>query len=62
MKITYREIMGFGAYDEDEHENREDKKNIETSDEHKKDGYNGDITVEKADNTTELLKNLQQLK
>lgn len=54
--------MGFGAYDEDEHENREDKKNIETSDEHKEDGYNGDITVEKGDNTTELLKNLQQLK
>lgn len=54
--------MGFGAYDEEEHENREGKKNIETTDETKSDGHNGDVTVENGDDTDELLEQLQEVK
>lgn len=54
--------MGFGSYDESEHENRENKKSIETTEETKDDGHNGEVTTEGAENTDELLSQLQETK
>ena len=54
--------MGFGAYDETEHENRENKKSIETTGETKDEGHNGKVTTEGGENTAELLSQLQETK
>lgn len=54
--------MGFGAYDEDEHENREGKKEINTTDQKKDEGHNGEVTVEGGENTDELIDQLEKTK
>jgi hypothetical protein len=54
--------MGFGAYDEDEHENREEKKEIDTTDQKKDEGHGGEITVEGGENTDELIDKLEETK
>jgi len=54
--------MGFGAYDEDEHESREEKKDFEMTDEKKSDGHNGDVTVENGEDTDKLLNQLEKVK
>lgn len=54
--------MGFGAFDEDEQERREEKKEIETTDQIKDSGHNGDVSVEGSEDTDELLDQLQQTK
>lgn len=54
--------MGFGAYDEDEQERREEKKEIETSEQTKDSGHNGNVSVEGGEDTDALLDQLQQTK
>lgn len=54
--------MGFGAYDESEHENREDKKEIDTTDQKKDDGHNGEVTVEGGEDTGKLIDQLEETK
>ena len=54
--------MGFGAFDEDEQERREEKKEIETTDQIKDSGHNGDVSVEGSEDTDELLDQLQKTK
>lgn len=55
-------LMGFGNYDEDEHEKREEKMNIDTTDESLAESHNGEVTTEGGDDTGELLDRLADMK
>lgn len=54
--------MGFGSYDESEHETRENKKDIETTDVKTGSSHDGKVSTENADDTDELLSQLQDIK
>lgn len=54
--------MGFGSYDENEHENRERQLQIETSDETLGESHEGEVTLEGSDDTDALIERLQDFK
>lgn len=54
--------MGFGSYDESEHETRESKKDIETNSVKSGSTHDGEVSTENADDTDELLNQLQDIK
>lgn len=59
-KVWY--IMGFGAYSEDEHERREQKKEVKPSAEPLENQHDGKVTTEGADDTEALLDGLADMK
>ena len=55
--------MSMGAYDEDEHERREQKtSSVDASFEDERTDYEGDLEYESGDSTEALLEQFQQMK
>jgi hypothetical protein len=55
--------MSMGAYDEDEHERREEKtNNVEVSDDDTRTTYDGSVEFDSGDSTEELLDQFEQMK
>lgn len=54
--------MGFGNYDNDEHQRREENMSIELSDEHTGGDHEGEVTTEGGDDTDELLTQLDEIR
>lgn len=54
--------MGFGNYDEEEHEKREERLVIETTEETLAGQHEGEVTTEGGDDTNALLDQLKTIK
>jgi len=54
--------MSMGAYDEDEHERREEKHSVEVSDDDTRSTYEGSVEFDSGDSTEELLDKFEQMK
>jgi hypothetical protein len=55
--------MSMGAYDEDEHERREEKtNNVEVADDDTRTTYDGSVEFDSGDSTEELLDQFEQMK
>lgn len=55
--------MSMGAYDEDEHERREEKtNNVEVTDDDTRTTYDGSVEFDSGDSTEELLDQFEQMK
>ncbi len=53
--------MGFGNYDDEEHEKRENRLHIETSEETLNNQHEGEVTTEGGDDTNALLDQLSDI-
>ena len=54
--------MSMGAYDEDEHERREEKHSVEVSEDDTRSTYEGSVEFDSGDSTEELLDQFDQMK
>lgn len=54
--------MGFGSYDESEHEHREEKKDVDTETEHTRATHNGEVTHTEDTDVDEMLDKLDEIK
>ena len=54
--------MSMGAYDEDEHERREEKQSVEVSEDDTRSTYEGSVEFDSGDSTEELLDQFDQMK
>ncbi len=55
-------IMGMGAYDEDEHERRVKKSQVDAEFDDDREVYQGTLTYESGDSAEELLDQFRELK
>jgi len=53
--------MGFGSYDESEHEHREEKKDVNAETEHTRKEHNGDVSLDGDNDVDDLLDTFEDI-